>query len=495
MKRFLLHLSFLSLLLATALGGMSCSDEREEVQEEEEARKREELYGTYLKVTIRVDDNDDYGGTRAGGPDGGETGNGTETGRNNENKVYNVTLLLYRDAAGINSKNNPKVEFALYAPVMNVGSDGKTYTSDILHHKNTLPRGELHAIALVNMGDRTDLEGKTLAEVRDMKVSAPYKLGRDAATGMPTNTADADNFVMTSAEDVSFVLGDVYGINNPINVQIPVERMAARLDFSPGKVAETLTADGSCATWVEESVPVEEGGEKKDVILTGYKYAVLNADTKTPTQDRFILTGVTPFNCLTSGTYCIKRVRNELEGGGTELVYLGDEEMNAEKNATNYVLDPWTEEKNTATDPDGVGYRNRLTSSYLLLDEDKRWPVKQPEADLEVEGLKYYILDYTQENTLLPGYGKERYATGLLISGYYGSADAEGNIEKYVPQNYHYYIRHADPNSSSDESLPMKYGIVRNNIYRIHVNSVNSLGQIQIVVNDWRRINVPEIQI
>lgn len=493
MKRFLLHLSFLSLLLATALGGMSCSDEREEVQEED-VRKQEDLYGTYLKVTIRVDGNEDYAGTRATGPDGGETGNGTETGRNNENKVYNVTLLLYRDAAGINSKGNPKVEFVLYAPVMYVGSDGKTYTSDILHHKNTLPRGELHAIALVNMGDRTDLEGKTLAEVRDMKVSAPYRLSRDATTGMPTNTADADNFVMTSAEDVSFVLGDVYGINHPINVQIPVERMAARLDFSPGKVADELSADGSCATWVEESVPVEEDGVTKGVLLTGYKYAVLNAATKEVTQDRFILTGVTPFNSLTSGTYCIKRVRNDLEGG-TELVYLGDEEMDVEKNATNYVLDPWTEGKDSATDPDGLGYRNRLTSSYQLLDKDKRWPVKQPEADLIVEGLKYYILDYTQENTLLPGFGKERYATGLLISGYYGSADAEGRIEKYVPQNYHYYIRHADPNSSSDESLPMKYGIVRNNIYRIHVNSVNSLGQIQIVVNDWRRIDVPEIQI
>ena len=41
----------------------------------------------------------------------------------------------------------------------------------------------------------------------------------------------------------------------------------------------------------------------------------------------------------------------------------------------------------------------------------------------------------------------------------------------------------------------MKYGVVRNNIYRIHVSSVNSLGQIQIVVSEWNRIDVPEIQI
>lgn len=65
----------------------------------------------------------------------------------------------------------------------------------------------------------------------------------------------------------------------------------------------------------------------------------------------------------------------------------------------------------------------------------------------------------------------------------------------YHPQNYFYYIRHVDPNDSSDEALPMKYGIVRNNIYRVHINSVNSLGHIEIVVNDWRHIDVPEIQI
>lgn len=496
MKRFFLHLPCLALLLTAAWTLVSCSDDTEEQQPEEER------YGTYMRVTVRVRDDRSGTATRATGPAGGEDGDGREPGDYNENHVYNATLLLYRDPEGINSVENPIMEFALYAPKMYEvdGSGGKVYTSDLLRYKTTLPRGEFHVIALVNVGDRTDLEGKTLAAVRDMTVDTPYRLQYDDVTGMPLDISKADNFVMTSAEDYSFVLGDLSGIDHAINVSVPVERMAARLDFSPGKLAETLPADGSAAVWFEGTVPVEDGGTTMDTPLRGYRYVVLNASEKTPTRDRFILTGVTPFNCLASGTYFIKRVENKLEGGNLELVYLGREEADAAGNAVNRVLDPWTPAKENVTEePDGILFRRRLTNAYDPIDEEIRWPVKNTDMFTPTvandDGLRYYTLDYTQENTLPPGHGKERYATGLFISGYYGSADAEGNIAKYIPQNYHYYIRHADPTGSTNEALPMKYGIVRNNIYRIHISSVNSLGQIQIVVNDWRRIDVPEIQI
>lgn len=500
MKGFILHISRPALLLAIAVGLASCNDAWENTQ------KEEERFGTSLQVTVRVNGDSRQGLTRAqdDGPAGGEDGDGREQGSENEYRVDNATLLLYRDANGINSTNNPLIEYALYAPVMEKEDkgDGKTYyTSDVLHYKDPLPRGEFHAIVLANMGDCTGLKGRTLAEVRDMTVESPFTIRRDAK-GQP-DIAGAGNFVMTSARDASFVIsgegGPVSG--NIIHVEAPVERLAARIDFSPGPLAATLPEDGGYALWVEnESVTLEEEGVTTATSLTGYKYVVLDATTKAPTRDRFILTGVTPFNCLTSGTCCIKRVRNNLQGGGTRLVYLGNETVDASGGATNYVPDPWTMNKNSSTDPAGLEYRNRLTSPNQLLDKDKHWPVR-PETELFTPtitpsaDLQYYILDYTQENTLLPGFGKERYATGLLITGYYGCADENGNIEKYLPQNYHYYIRHADPNGSSDESLPMKYGIVRNNIYRIHVNSINSLGQIQIVVNDWKRVDVPEIQI
>lgn len=500
MKRLTMHIIYLFLLFAAAMGFVSCSDAEEDVH-----GGGKEDFGTYLEVRIRVKGDGSKAVTRAVGPNGGETGDVTEVGNDNENNVKNATLLLYRDGKGINADKDTKIEFALYAPVMK--PDGTAYTSGLLKYKTTLPRGEYHAIVLVNMGDQTGLEGRTLGEVRDMKMPVPCDLQYDAATGLPNkNVTAANNFAMTSAGDVEFVLGDMYGIDNPVLVELNVERMSARIDFSPGRLA----ADGDDESKTQakeiknEKITLDDDTEM--TLPVGYRYVVLNASTKEPTDDRFILTEVTPFNCLTSGTYYIKRVADDPKAGKED--YLGKETVDGDKNGVNCVVDPWTKGKDDPEqDPDGLGYRNRLKSASIEEwkgTETKLWWVREKSELLppkavpdkykdELKDINYYILDYTQENTLLPGHGKERYATGLLISGYYGKL--EGGVMKYTRQHYYYYIRHADPNGSGNESLPMKYGIVRNNIYRIHINSVNSIGHIQIVVSEWNRLEVPEIQL
>lgn len=502
MKGFILHISCLALLLTAASGLASCNDAWENVQKGEE-----EQFGTSLQVTVRVND-DRRAATRAQGddPTGGENGDGREPGYENEYRVTNATLLLYRDANGINSTRTPLIEYALYAPVMEKEDrgDGKIYySSDVLHYKDPLPRGEFHAIILANMGDCTGLRGRTLAEVRDMTVESPFTIRRDAK-GQP-DIAGAGNFAMTSSRDASFVIsgegGPVSG--NIIHVEASVERLAARIDFSPGQLNTAgAEPEKGKAVWVEDKEAGIDGIAEAQR-LTGYQYVVVNASTKEATDDRFILTSVTPFNCLNSGTYYIKRVHNTLASGATEQEYLGQEKTDADGNGVNYVVDPWTSLKLTneeADHPAGLAYRNHLHNSADLLPEESLWTVKGPGEDKgwftpAGTGMGYYILDYTQENTMPPGHGKEHYATGLQLSGYYGHWDEEKNTMTYTPQNYHYYIRHADPNGSGNEGLPMKYGVVRNNIYRIHVNSVNSLGQIQIVVSEWDRIDVPEIQI
>ena len=487
-----------------ALGLVGCRDAHEDMGREQE----EERYGTRLQVTVCVN-GDRRAATRAQGndPTGGENGDGREPGKEYEYRVSNATLLLYRDDDGINSSNNPLIEYALYAPIMEKEErgDGKIYySSDVLHYKDPLPRGAFHALILANMGDRTDLRGRTLAEVRDLTVESPFTVKRDAK-GKP-DIAGAGNFAMTSARDASFVISGEGGptLENIIHVEAPVERLAARIDFSPGQMntAPGAEPEKGKAVWVEnEEVNIGDAGETQ--ALTGYQYVVVNASTKESTNDRFILTSVTPFNCLNSGTYFIKRVRNTLASGATEQEYLGQEKTDADGNGVNYVVDPWTSLKLTNEDADhpaGLTYRNHLHNSSDLLPEANRWTVKGPGEDKgwftpAGAGMKYYILDYTQENTMPPGHGKEHYATGLQLSGYYGHWDEGTKTWTYTPQNYHYYIRHADPNGSGNEGLPMKYGVVRNNIYRIHVSSVNSLGQILIVVSEWNRIDVPEIQI
>lgn len=495
-----LHIFRIALLLVTALAFTGCRDDARDDGQEPDP----EWYGTSLQVTINVKGDGRTGGTRAAGdnPTGGNDGDGHEVGNTNENVVNNVTLLLYQDADGINSTANPTIRYAFYAPVMHADKSN-VYTSDVLHYKTTLAGGGYHVIVLANAGDYTYLEGKTLAEVRDLQLKQTYKQTYDA-NGMPKDAGTAGHFVMTSSDDVMLNVNGAGGPNYINRLTAEVERLAARIDFSPGQLNTGAGAvpDLTHAVWTEgEDVTAEIEGVSTTKKLTGYKYVVRTVTDGTPiaTNDRFILTGVTPFNCLKSGTYCIKRVMNTLGSGAKELKYLGDEQTDADGNGINYVVDPWTDQKSLDTPISGIGYRNPLTSPEELLPEANRWPVKAPSAlapvDVNPKGLEYYILDYTQENTLPPGHGKEHYATGLQFSGYYGHWDEVTHTYTYKPQNYHYYIRHADPNNSSNEGLPMKYGIVRNNIYRIHVGSVNSLGQIEIVVSEWNRIDVPGIQL
>lgn len=72
----------------------------------------------------------------------------------------------------------------------------------------------------------------------------------------------------------------------------------------------------------------------------------------------FVLESILPYNKLTSGEFCIKRVGDNT---GTALTYLGDEKTVSETNkkATNYVIDPWTSGKNTGSTPSGLTYNVR----------------------------------------------------------------------------------------------------------------------------------------
>ena len=66
---------------------------------------------------------------------------------------------------------------------------------------------------------------------------------------------------------------------------------------------------------------------------------------------------------------------------------------------------------------------------------------------------------------------------------------------------YVYWIRHAEDNS--DDISPMKYAMVRNNIYQLYVNRISQLGTpepdsnveeintgVHFQVSEWDRINV-----
>ena len=122
------------------------------------------------------------------------------------------------------------------------------------------------------------------------------------------------------------------------------------------------------------------------------------------------------------------------------------------------------------------------------------------------------IVAYPMENTLRPTSELYYYATGIAIVGYYyvGGSGA-GTRMVYLG-----YLRHQgdlasyDINSSATElsktatmgeTKAMNFGIVRNNIYRVSIESISPItssdGTIKIKIEEekWRHVDNPEIYI
>ena len=404
------------LLVAVPLIAVSCS-----MMHEDYEPMPDMLGDSYVSVTVSAGSRE----ATTRGPQGGEDGNGREDATENEYKISNLTLLLYKGGNnGINSTNNPTIEHAIYFSSFNVvtengndGYDNKTYSTFTKKLDDGIERAEYHVIAIANAGDKTSLKGQALSYVRDHIITEQWK------TAASIN--DYTDFVMTSEEDATIDMTNGVGsFENPFTATIDVERLAARIDFD-------ITGG---------DYHPEDGGY--------YEYDVDGTD-------KYRLKSIKVKNMLTSGSYLIKRVATAVDGTG--LSYLGAE--TAESNvSTNYVLDPWTCSKTSMDKPDGLSYSD---SDIISVKGEVR----------EIDGEKFFTLAYTQENTLPSVENDEikaTYATALEFTGEYISNGTPKGESKVT-----YYIRHSDPNDNAAETSPMKYGIVRNNIYRVKVSKVN----------------------
>lgn len=434
------------LLVAVLLLAVSCS-----MMHEDYEPMPDMLGDSYVSVTVSAGSRE----ATTRGPQGGEDGDGREDATENEYKISNLTLLLYKGGNnGINSTNNPTIEHAIYFSSFNVTDnvtdryDNKTYSTFTKKLDDGIERAVYHVIAIANAGDKTSLKGQALSSVRNHIIREQWK------TAASIN--DYTDFVMTSEEDATIDMTTGEGsFDNPFEATIDVERLAARIDFD--------IAGGTYHS--------ENGGY--------YEYAVEGSTT-----DKYRLKSIKVKNMLTSGSYLIKRVATAVDGTG--LSYLGAE--TAESNvSTNYVLDPWTNLK-TSTIPTDLSYQEsnliNVTNQTKTVGEET-----------------FFTLAYTQENTLPSVENNEikaTYATALEFTGEYISNGTSKGESKVT-----YYIRHCDPNDNADETSPMKYGIVRNNIYRVKVSKVNkqdpaipdgkALLDLNIKVKKWHVIKHSEI--
>lgn len=302
-----IYLLLLSVLVISAF--VSCAGSTDDDDGKPDAFKGE----AYFTVQVAVA-GDTKATSRAAGPLGGEDGDGRETAFENEYKVNNVCVFLYSSTKGI-SDGEAKIEQAFYfeKPTEKPGNAkyDKVYTFE---KKQCLPivvSKAYHVLVVANAGDITSTYlNKKLSELRDAHLQAFD----------PTS----NNFIMTSEKDATTELtsagGNATGDGteaNPLTVNVDIERLAARIDIDPG--------DGE---YVDS--PTNPG--------TG-TYAFDVKDASNNLVGGFVLESILPYNKLTSGEFCIKRVGDKT---GTSLTYLGNENTVSEtdKKATNYVIDP-----------------------------------------------------------------------------------------------------------------------------------------------------------
>lgn len=466
----------------------------------------------YINITISVSTGNNPV-TRAN-PTGGEYGDGPETGINNENEVNDITLIFYQDDAGINTTSNDAKVVCVkkynvhpytdnYYPIGHDHKPGEPYNvqaGEVLYttgeqklEETSLQAGQTYKVIVVANApeDFSVSVDETIKSVRDKTLTTVYHQGN----GIGTN---AGEFVMTSESDatISLVNPTVYTSTTVAEDNryvyyfscIHVERMAARIDF-----------------WTKNSNGYKTSTDNADYTTAGYEYTVKKTDG-TDSQDRFILTSITPFNLNNGDEYMLKRVTTGF-GEGAVTTWLGNESF------ANYVLDPYTTTKtstpNYAMASTLTSVTTNISNTYNVTMASQHPADPQQSPIINVEGNDDIILCYAKENTLKPGSPLYYHATGLAFEGYY-YRKGKGTGERMV---FYHYIRHQGENDNAynalrpDElntetpcpaSTAMNYGIVRNNIYRISVNQVTANGGIivlNIAVHDWRNVQHPEIYI
>lgn len=455
--------------------------------------ENDNVKANYINLTIAVS-NGEARGTRAGEPLGGENGDGREAGFERENTVTGITLVLYKDATGINTTANPTLDFVRYFPVSIAfrHPQGKTYTEkteEAYYTTGDQPIGKpnldfsatYHAIVIANQTLPSSIvEGTSkLKDLRDLTTNIVY-------SGSPKDPADAcANFVMTSEWDNIINFGSVTATEDAAGDKhydltsqaLVIERMAARIDFH----AKNSTG--------------------YDATKKGYVYNVEGSTT-----DKFVVTGIVPFN-LVNGVadygkeYLFKRIRTNISDASTTSLL-------ADETTLTYVIDPKTMTKDAGT----PNLTSSLESVYTLIADGTKLenttdnPYYKSIASMQssttgkstVDEKDNLVVCYPMENCLLPESKLYYHATGIAIIGYYYQ-NGTGTGTRYV---YLSYLRHQGDaatynvqpyttplatDATMGSTTPMLYGVVRNNIYRISINSVDKKGtlELKIKVKEW----------
>lgn len=336
----------------------------------------------YVSLTFTMPTQDES--SRAGNPTGGEGGDGYEQGQDNENIITDAVAFFFQNnGAGVNGDANTPVRYTYFDDFQEY-TEGNGNGIDRVYKTKPIPTdlyGEYNVLVVANPGkDNWWTETTTLGAVRD-------KILTEAWTGTDGNET---NFLMSSAKDATIEISEANNtVSTAANTTVDVERMAARVDY------KTL-GSYTCT----------------DPNYTGATVKIEGA--------------VLVNNLTLPGSYAMKRVSTATTGG--TINYLGDETLGAGGRPDNWVLDPTTNNKATATF--GVSWQDENASNPKWWAEkatDGKTITKTNETTHQNE--QWNILGYTLENITAPDETKHGYNTAVVFKAKFHPA--VGSVENY----------------------------------------------------------------
>lgn len=492
-------------------------------------------------------------------PTGGEQGDGDETGQDYENKIKSAVAFFYQGNNGVNGDGTTQINAAVSFNVGSTMSGDRTYTTS--PQQVDLENGTYNVIVVANPGaDWWTGQSLTLDDVRNhIQTTAWTASGSDYSDFVMTSAADATLTLNSNPESdpakatvnvermaarLDYKTTGTYTCDDPAYSGATVEITGAALvnNLTAGsyiikRVADDVngtnlsylgneTADENDAatnyvldpwtaskngnlygTWfmngssdpnwwagyVQPGTPVSDGAETWQRI--GY---TLENTTAADAAGSDYSTGV-----VFKATFHPKGVAN-YQGGATFFA-LGTHLFASMEDMMTYVYgadfsqfddkidacDNWAAVKNFAAsllDNDPSGYK------AFLLGQDEAQDLAQVKESLKWSA--YMLSNCGYSASLNETYKVELDQNGIVTR----NALQSYGVRTYEDATCYYtwWVRHSNDNNDETKGI-MEYAIVRNNIYKLTVNSIYSLGNdvpgedeniiLDVYVNDWLLLN------
>ena len=488
-------------------------------------------------------------------PTGGEQGDGDETGQDYENKIKSAVAFFYQGNNGVNGDGTTQINAAVSFNVGSTMSGDRTYTTS--PQQVDLENGTYNVIVVANPGaDWWTGQSLTLDDVRNhIQTTAWTASGSDYSDFVMTSAADATLTLNSNPESdpakatvnvermaarLDYKAEASYPCTDPAYTGATVEITGAALvnNLTAGSYIIKRVADDVNGTNL--SYLGNETADENDA-ATNYVLDPWTASKNGNLYGTWFMNGssdpnwwagyVQPGTSVSDGAETWQRIGYTLENttaadaagsdystgvvfkakfnpqgvanyqGGATFFALGTHLFASMEDMMTYVYgadfsqfddkidacDNWASVKTFAAsllDNDPSGYK------AFLLGQDEAKDLAQVKESLKWSA--YMLSNCGYSASLNETYKVELDQNGIVTR----NALQSYGVRTYEDATCYYtwWVRHSNDNNDETKGI-MEYAIVRNNIYKLTVNSIYSLGNdvpgedeniiLDVYVNDW----------